>query len=292
MKHRIESSELLVEVNSFGMEISSIRSSHTNQEYLWQGDPAFWTGQAPVLFPIIGRLKNGQMTYKGKSYDIPKHGFVRNISNPKVIDFGKDFLKMEVTCDADSLKIYPFKFKLEMSFILKGKTLHVSHSISNEGEETMLYSVGGHPAFNCPLYADEVYSDYFLEFEKEETDSTWMIDPNGLIDKDQKLVLDHTKKLPLHAQLFDQDALVFKNLRSRRVSLVSQNRGPVLAVEFEDFNYLGIWAKPNAPFVCIEPWLGIADSVNHNQKFEEKEGILTLPAGKSTQKIYSITILE
>jgi galactose mutarotase-like enzyme len=291
MKHSIESADLQVEVNPIGMELSSIRSKHSNQEYLWQGNPEFWTGQAPVLFPIIGALKNGQFNFHGKSYELPKHGFVRNSSKPKLIESGENYLRMGMTWDEETLKIYPFKFRLELKFLLEGKTLHIQHHITNEGDETMHYSIGGHPAFNCPLHENERYEDYYLEFEKEETEATWLIDPSGLISLEQKPMLDHTKNLSLHSHLFDQDALVFKKLESREVSLHSRNSGPVLKVNFADFDYLGIWAKPNAPFVCLEPWLGIADSVDSNQNFEEKEGILKLDAGQSDQKSYSITIL-
>jgi galactose mutarotase-like enzyme len=292
MKYSIESADLWVEVNSIGMELSSIRSKHSNQEYLWQGNPAFWTGQAPVLFPIIGALKNGQLNYQGKFFELPKHGLVRNSVKPKLIESGTDFLRFGMAWDAETLEIYPFKFSLEITFLLDGKSLQIQHWITNSADESMLYSIGGHPAFNCPLRANENYEDYYLEFEEEETAATWLIDQSGLISLEQKPILDHTKNLPLHSHLFDYDALIFKNLKSSSVKLVHQTKGPVLAVDFEDFNYLGIWAKPAAPFVCIEPWLGIADSVDSSQNFEEKEGILKLASGQSYQKIYSISILE
>jgi galactose mutarotase-like enzyme len=181
---------------------------------------------------------------------------------------------------------------LEIEFLLKGNTLHVLHFIFNEGNESMLYSLGGHPAFNCPLLPGEKYEDYYLEFPLPETDSTCSIEPNGLIGLDRIPMLDQSKIIPLHSHLFDHDALVFKNLKSRKVSLSNRTHGPILAVEFEDFNYLGIWAKPSAPFVCIEPWLGIADSVDTNQNFEEKEGLLSLAPGESAQKSYSIAIMQ
>jgi galactose mutarotase-like enzyme len=244
------------------------------------------------LFPIIGALKNGQLNYQGKFFELPKHGLVRNSVKPKLIESGTDFLRFGMAWDAETLEIYPFKFSLEITFLLDGKSLQIQHWITNSADESMLYSIGGHPAFNCPLRANENYEDYYLEFEEEETAATWLIDQSGLISLEQKPILDHTKNLPLHSHLFDYDALIFKNLKSSSVKLVHQTKGPVLAVDFEDFNYLGIWAKPAAPFVCIEPWLGIADSVDSSQNFEEKEGILKLASGQSYQKIYSISILE
>ncbi|WP_075351059.1 aldose 1-epimerase family protein [Algoriphagus marinus] len=292
MKYHIESSDLRIQVNSIGMELSSIQSKNSNQEYLWQGNPAFWAGQAPVLFPIIGALKNGEMIYKGTTYSMEKHGLVRNSLKPKLISSGNNFLRFALSWDKESLIAYPFKFRLEIEFLLEGKTLLIKHHISNEGDDFMLYSIGGHPAFNCPLHSDEKYEDYYLQFPKEETDATCQIEPNGLIGLGRIPMLNQSKTIPLHSHLFDHDALVFKNLKSRKVSLEHQTRGPILAVEYQDFNYLGIWAKPSAPFVCIEPWLGIADSVDTNQNFEEKEGLLKLAPGESDQKSYSITILE
>jgi galactose mutarotase-like enzyme len=244
------------------------------------------------LFPIIGALKNGQLNYQGKFFELPKHGLVRNSVKPKLIESGTDFLRFGMAWDAETLEIYPFKFSLEITFLLDGKSLQIQHRITNSADESMLYSIGGHPAFNCPLKADESYEDYYLEFEEEETAATWLIDQSGLISLEQKPILDHTKNLPLHSHLFDYDALVFKNLKSSSVKLFHRKKGPLLAVDFEDFNYLGIWAKPAAPFVCIEPWLGIADSVDSSQNFEEKEGVLKLASGQSDQKIYSISILE
>lgn len=291
MIHTIESTDLRIQVNSIGMELCSIFSKSTNQEFIWQGNPEYWTGQAPVLFPIIGALKNGAYFFDGKTYFMPKHGIVRNSNKPKLIESNPNFLRFGMSWDQESLAMYPFKFRLEIQFELVANTLQIQHHVYNEGPQEMYYSIGGHPAFNCPLKPNERYEDYSLEFEKPETDSTCMIDPNGLIDKGSKPFLENETSITLHSHLFDNDALVFRNLNSRKITLTHQTRGKVLAVEFDDFDYLGIWAKPAAPFVCIEPWLGIADSVDSNQNFAEKEGILRLGIGEKSVKTYSITVL-
>ncbi|MFC5623669.1 aldose 1-epimerase family protein [Algoriphagus winogradskyi] len=292
MNYTIESGNLLVKVNPLGIELSSIKNKATGLEYLWQGDPNFWKGQAPVLFPIIGALKDGFTVINGQKYEMPKHGIVRNSSKPELVEQTDSTLRFRLSGDQESMLNYPYNFQLDILFTLKGKSLSVEHHISNLGDSAMFYSLGAHPAFNCPLKDGEEYEDYFLEFEQLETDSTWLVEKNGLIGLDQKLVLNHTDKLHLNKHLFDEDALIFKNLKSRKVSLTHHSRGPILSVKFEDFNYLGIWAKPFAPFVCIEPWLGIGDSVDSNQDFEEKEGILKLEPHKSHTKVYEITILE
>ncbi|RLD31213.1 MAG: aldose 1-epimerase family protein [Bacteroidetes bacterium] len=192
----------------------------------------------------------------------------------------------------DSLKIYPFKFEFIIEYILEGNELILKHTIINHGDEQMLFSLGGHPGFTCPLNKDESYTDYYLEFEKPETAQTWQVQKDGLIGKETLPVLDNSPVINLHPHIFDNDALVFKNLNSSKVSLKSKKSQQVLSVSFKDFPYLGIWAKPNAKYVCIEPWIGIADSVDADRNFENKEGLTSLPAKEIFIAAYSIIIEE
>jgi galactose mutarotase-like enzyme len=192
--------------------------------------------------------------------------------------------------NAETLAVYPFDFSLEVKFQLSGKCLEISHEVHNLDSKEMFYSIGGHPAFNCPLLTGEELEDYFIGFPEIEKDSTWMIAEDGLIAEKGEKVLDFTREIPLHAHLFDKDALIFKNLKSNEVSLNHRKRGSVLRLEFEDFDYLGIWAKPGAPFVCLEPWLGIADSIDHSGLLAEKEGIRILAPGETETKIFRIWI--
>ncbi len=261
-------------------------------EYLWQGDSRYWTGQAPVLFPIIGALKEGKTSHLGKEYALPKHGIIRNSDQVKLIHQQSDQVIFRLESNAETLEVYPFDFALEVSFQLSDKCLEISHKVSNLDNQDMYYSIGGHPAFNCPLPPGEKLEDYFIEFPKKENDSTWMISEDGLIGEKGEIVLNDTREIPLHAHLFDHDALIFKQLKSREVSLSHRERGPVVKLEFEDFDYLGIWAKPGAPFVCLEPWLGIADSVHHSGLLAEKEGIRKLAPGESETKTFRIWIEE
>lgn len=292
MNFTLQSADLSVGINLKGMELSSIKSKTTGTEYMWQADPEIWNGQAPVLFPIIGALKEGYTLIDGKEYQMPKHGLVRNSRKPQLIDQTENSLLLRLTWDEESLKKYPFKFQLDIHFTLDKKTLKVEHKIFNLDDMSMFYSIGAHPAFACPLHQGEVYEDYFLEFAQDEFDATWEVEESGLIGLGQKPVLDHTRILPLHSHLFDADALIFKQLISREVKLKHKSKGAVLSMNFDDFDYLGIWAKPGAPFVCIEPWLGIGDSSDSNHKFEEKDGMLKLETQQTDVKTYSITILE
>ncbi|OOG76361.1 aldose 1-epimerase family protein [Algoriphagus sp. A40] len=292
MNYSIESDSLQVQVRLKGMELSSIRSKTTQQEYLWQGDSRYWTGQAPVLFPIIGALKGGKTTHLGQEYALPKHGFVRNSDQVQLVQQQSDQLVFRMESNSNSLAVYPFVFALEVKFQLFGKCLEISHKVYNLDDKDMYYSIGGHPAFNCPLLPGEKLEDYLIEFPEKETDSTWMIAAEGLIGEKGEMVLNGTKEIPLHAHLFDHDALIFKQLKSREVSLSHRQRGPVVKLEFEDFNYLGIWAKSGAPFVCLEPWLGIADSVHHSGLLAEKVGIRILSPGATETKTFRIWIEE
>lgn len=291
MLFTITSEDLIVQVKENGMELSSIKSRKTGQEYLWQGDPEIWAGQAPILFPIIGALKDGKTQIDGQEYSLPKHGFIRNSNLGKLIKQEADFLVFRVESNEETLAVYPFDFIFELTYSLTDNYLEVSHHVINKGSKDLYYSVGGHPAFACPILPDESLEDYKIEFPIEETDSTWMINPEGLIGGQGDLVLNNSKEIPLSNTLFDKDALIFKNLKSKSVFLSHKTNGPIVRLDFDQFDYLGIWAKPGAPFVCLEPWLGIADSENTNGNFAEKEGIRVLPPEKSEIKSYFIRVL-
>lgn len=290
MHYTIESESLRVQVNEIGVELSSIQSKSTGQEYLWQGSPEYWTGQAPVLFPIVGALKEGKTNYQGKDYYLPKHGFVRDSSLSRLVAQLPNQLVFQVDSNEETRSMYPFEFRLELSFTLIGSRLEVSHRVSNTGAGELYYSLGGHPAFNCPIDSGEKLEDYLIEFPEVEQDHIWLITDQGLIGEKGETVLNHSKTIPLHAHIFDQDALIFKNLKSKSVALAHRERGSWIKMEFSDFDYLGIWAKPGAPFVCLEPWLGIGDSHDHSGKLQEKEGIRVLAPGHSEVKSYRITI--
>jgi galactose mutarotase-like enzyme len=155
----------------------------------------------------------------------------------------------------------------------------------------MYYSLGGHPGFKCPIFEGEKYEDYYIEFEQIENDSTWKVTTDGLIDVTTVPCLENTNRLQLHPLIFENDALIFKNLKSKKATLKTDAHTFGVEVSFSDFNYLGVWAKPNTPFVCIEPWLGISDSINTNKDFTQKEGIQRLKGGTKQEYVYSIRFL-
>ena len=285
----IQNEFLEIKVKQTGAELGSIFNKKTNTEMLWQGNPEFWAGQAPVLFPIIGELKNGKYKHNNQYYELSRHGFARRSKDWEITKKNDSTIVCKLISNSETLKVYPFNFQLEVSYILNNNKLAIHHKITNKSDETMPFSIGGHPAFNCKLTDDISYSDYYLEFEKNENLLRYYLNENGLFNGKYRTVLHNANKLQLTNNLFDDDALVFKNLNSNKVSLNSPN-GELLSVEFSGFPYLGIWAKPGAPFVCIEPWIGHADTIESDQNLFHKEGNIILENAENFEALYSIVI--
>jgi len=288
----IENEFLKISVQKTGAELCSVIDKSSNQEYMWSGDATVWGSFAPVLFPIIGCLKENEFLVEDKSYSIPKHGFIRNNSNLESKILNENTIEFRYKYDENTLKNYPYLFEFVLQFVLDGKIIHLKHTIINHHEvKPMYYSLGGHPGFKCPIFKGEKYEDYYIEFEQIENDSTWKVTADGLIDVTTVPCLENTNRLQLHPLIFENDALIFKNLKSKKATLKTDAHTFGVEVSFSDFNYLGIWAKPNAPFVCIEPWLGISDSINTNKDFTQKEGIQRLEGGTKQEYVYSIRFM-
>ncbi|MBZ9730031.1 aldose 1-epimerase family protein [Salegentibacter sp. JZCK2] len=288
--HELQNEFLSIKVNPVGAELSSLKNLETGVEYLWQGNPEFWASQAPNLFPVIGVLKNGEFIFEGKTYKMPKHGFIRYNEEIRLKEKTPNSLVFQLEYSEKTLAIYPFKFRFEISFILNEKSLEVQHRILNLDQKPLYFSLGGHPAFNAPISKNEVYEDYYLEFDRKMDLSTHVLSENGLVSDKTEGILDNEDKIRLHKELFAKDALIFKNIPSKKVALKSKNTGTVLSVEYPDFKNLGIWAKPGAPYVCIEPWLGIADTEGADQNLQNKEGMEMLEAGKDFEASYKISV--
>jgi galactose mutarotase-like enzyme len=275
----LENEVLKVQVAAKGAELQSIINKIFGIDYLWNGNPAFWAKHSPVLFPIVGSLKNNTYFYMGKSYQLPRHGFARDMDfeaekhSPKEIIF---LLKS----NAETKKNYPFDFEFRIRYQISGDELSTEYMVSNTGNAILLFSVGGHPAFRLPLTTDTGFSDYHLKFEETENLPRWPISKDGLILPQPIPLLEDTTRLILNKSLFYQDALVFKYPASSEISLLSAKTPRGLRFQMGEFPFLGIWSAKDADFVCIEPWCGIADSVNSNQQLEQKEGIEKLSPGK------------
>ena len=289
--YSLQNDKLKISVQNTGAELCEISSVKHNTQFMWDANPEIWDSFAPNLFPIIGGLKNDSYVFDGKQYTLPKHGLIRNSNAITLTKQTENSLIFSFNYNKNLLKHYPFKFEFELKFTLIANTIEVSHTVKNADTKPMYFSVGGHPAFKWPVFENECYNDYSLEFESiEDADTHLLNTDNGLVTNQTKSIFKNSNTLQLHHSLFDDDALIFKDLKSRKVTLKSKHHGDILSVSYPDFNYLGIWAKPNGNFVCIEPWLGIADHEDTNQVLEQKEAILHLEPSKTFNATYTIEI--
>lgn len=292
MLYFIENENYRVGVESLGAELHNFIILDEQIDLIWSGNPDIWAGRAPNLFPIVGELPNQQYTYEGKTYKIKRHGFARN-KEFKLVEEKIDKLVFELEADEETLEQYPFKFRFLVAYKLIGGKLEVTYLVSNEDEKAMYFSVGAHPGFNVPLHPYEKYTDYYIGFEEEETQSRYLMDENGLLNGDTERVLDQTNILPLEHSYFYKDAIVFKRLKSQKVMLGSRTNPLRIEVAFTGFPYLGIWAKtPAAPYVCIEPWCGVASSAGDSGELKEKEGINELAPKQTFERTFSVSVLQ
>lgn len=263
---------LQVTIATKGAELQSIYNKQTGLEYMWNADPNFWAKQSPVLFPIVGGLKNSSYKFAGKTYQLSRHGFAREMVF-EIETQTATSVTFFIQSSAETLAVYPFEFKFSLVYTIQKNQLTVTYIVENKGEEKLYFSVGAHPAFKVPLVTGDVYEDYYLAFNKTETTGIYPLSTEGLIELATAPMLNNTNQLMLTKALFYKDALVFKELRSTAISILNRNNKNGLTVTYDGFPYMGIWAAKNANFVCIEPWCGLADSVNTTGKLEDKEGI-------------------
>ena len=274
MIHYIENEKLIVGVKEFGCEITSIKSKTTGYEFMWQGNPDIWSGQAPILFPIVGRLIEDKYTLGGKEYEMPKHGFARKMPW-KYIGSDGSSMSFHLSDTPDTLMIYPYKFVLTVTYTLDGNTLIVSHNISNKTENVMYFSIGAHPAFNCTI-GDK------LTFDENETLCTEKIDlVKSLRLPDKALVLNGKKDIIITKDIFNEDALILSEIKSENITLHLSEGERKIKFNLGKAPYLGIWAKPGAPYVCIEPWYGVNDSQIKKNDFSQKDAINAVNAKES-----------
>lgn len=286
---QLSNEKLKVIIAEKGAELQSIQHTDTSLEYLWSGDPAFWGKKSPVLFPIVGGLKDNRYTYNGNAYTLPRHGFARDHVF-SVVTQSDNSVTLELTDTAETMAVYPFHFNFRISYTLHHDTLSVVYMVANMDEKPLLFSVGAHPAFKVPLAAGTTFEDYHLFFNKPENAGRWPLSPGGQIESAPVELLQNTQVLPLTKQMFYEDALVFKHLSSDSISILSDKTPHGLEVSFPGFPFMGIWSAKDADFVCIEPWCGIADSVTGTGKLEEKEGVNELGVGEKWEREWTVRV--
>jgi len=272
----LNSDELRVDVDPLGAQLSALRDS-SDRDLLWNGDPAVWSGRAPLLFPIVGALAGGEYRLAGKCYSLPRHGFARGRLF-EVTDATATAASFRLAADAKTLEVYPFRFELNVRFELRGATLSIISSIRNLDQLAMPASFGYHPAFRWPLPYDRPRADHFIEFAQEEPGPVRRLDAQGLLTVERHLTPILQRRLPLADALFERDVVIFDTVGSRSVTF-GADTGPRIRIGYPGSPYLGVWSKPGAPFVCIEPWRGIADPVGFCGDFKTKPGVFMIAPG-------------
>ena len=278
-RFEIKNDRLRVGVKRKGAELCSVIDQETDVEYLWQAEDP-WNRHAPLLFPVVGSLLDHQYIYRGEHYPMSHHGFARDMDF-EPLQQSEHSLAMLLRSNPETFKVYPFHFSLIVTYTLEENKVIQKFRLINEGEESMPFSVGGHPAFNAaPI------TDYHIHFEQAEESLTATLE-GPYIGKESRRVIEGNR-IVLDRNSFDKDAWVFEGLSSKWVELRSKDDRYIVRVSIEDWPYLGIWAKPGADFVCIEPWLGLADLVGHNKQILEKKGIQMLEGKGAFKSAFSM----
>lgn len=294
----LKSDQLNVEFQTLGGALSSIKDKD-DVEYLWQGDPTYWSGQAPVLFPICGSVRNDTVLYdkedgSQKEGKIPRHGLVRK-KEFTLVEHTDNSVTFAIEDDEEMYANYPYHFRLEITYTVTGKTIRTQYKVYNkESEKSMPYFIGGHPGFNCPLLDDEVYEDYYLEFEKPETCTVPKPFPEtGMLDfKDRGSWLNNQKEIDLNYDFFSYDAVTLDELESRTVALRSRKHDKGLKLHFKEFPNLIVWSTLNkGPFIALEPWSGLSTSIEEGDRLEDKKDVKILKPGRFEQLGFDIEIL-
>lgn len=294
----LKSDQLNVEFQTLGGALSSIKDKD-DVEYLWQGDPTYWSGQAPVLFPICGSVRNDTVLYDNedgsqKEGKIPRHGLVRK-KEFTLVEQTDNSVTFAIEDDEEMYANYPYHFRLEITYTVTGKTIRTQYKIYNkEAEKSMPYFIGGHPGFNCPLLDDEVYEDYYLEFEKPETCTVPKPFPEtGMLDlKDRNSWLNNQKEIDLNYDFFSYDAVTLDELESRTVALRSRKHDKGLKLDFKEFPNLIVWSTLNkGPFIALEPWSGLSTSIEEGDRLEDKKDVKIIKPSDFDQVGFNIEIL-
>ncbi|WEG74178.1 aldose 1-epimerase family protein [Vagococcus intermedius] len=290
MNWTIENEKLTASFKQKGGELTSLKSKETGIEYLWQGDPKFWARQAPVLFPFVGRLKNDSYVYNNNSYDVGQHGFARDLDF-EVYEQTAEALSLVLRSSDTTKKMYPFDFELILSYHLEGSSLVCGYEVRNLSTEIMYFSIGGHPAFNLPLDETSQFTDYYFRFApKKSRIQLPLVGP--YVDLENKTLGQTNTDIAISHDLFKNDALIFETPGSQSISICSDKSVHSITLSYTDMPYVGLWS-PNvedAPFVCIEPWCGIADTVSTKGTLEDKLGINRLDKNETFLSDYTITL--
>lgn len=292
MTYEICNDILKVRINSKGAELTSIFNISDNLEYLWQGDSTFWKSQAPILFPIVGKLKDNTTIIENKQCTMTNHGIIRNIEPTNVIQ-DTNTITFIFTYNEETLLQYPYKFEFSITYTLENNKLHNIFNVINHDTIPMYFMYGGHPGFNCPLFTDEQFTDYTIHIDVPSPITVASYKDAVYKPDVLRTVPYNNNEIQLNYDIFKDDALVLKNFNKKTVKLFNKNTNKGVAVHFDDFDYLGIWTTPtaNAPYVCLEPWTGNATDTEQPVKFEDKDGMQQLMPNNNYKCTFTIEVL-
>jgi galactose mutarotase-like enzyme len=285
----IRSGDLSAQIDPHGAQLSTLQDS-TGRDLQWGGDASIWAGRAPILFPIVGALANGSYQLDSKRYPLSRHGFARN-SAFEITHASQSRAAFQLKANDATFAVYPFRFELEILFALDAASLSITASVRNLGDTPMPASFGYHPAFRWPLPYGQSRASHFIQFERDEPAPVRRLDAAGLLTPERHPTPIVQRRLELVDTLFQNDALIFDQLQSRSVTFGS-SVGAALRLEFPDTPFLGVWTKPQADFICIEPWHGIADPQGYSGDFHTKPGVFTVEPQTDLAIKMTITLLS
>lgn len=294
MIYTITNNQITIKVDSFGAELKSLVNVENGMEYMWEGNPTYWKRTSPVLFPLVGSLKNGKYTYEGKEYAMSQHGFARDMEF-ELESCNENEIWFSLLYNEETLSKYPFRFKLEIGYQLDAKSVRVLWKVTNLDDKKMYFSIGGHPAFRCPHESNRKRSDYFVKFEGADTIKSHRIVEAGLVGNVYDEYLLDEGVIQVADDLFDKDALIIEESGIKCVQLLDAERRAYLTVRF-DAPLFGVWSpvkediNESAPFVCIEPWYGRCDGVDFDKSLDEREWGNTLNGKEIFKAEYVIEI--
>lgn len=291
MNYILENENIKISASTFGGELNNLITKKDNVEFLWNGDEKYWKYHSPILFPIVGKVFNNKYRVENAEYELPQHGLART-REFKMIEKDDNHIVFELSWSEDTLKIYPYKFSLRLSYELLENGVKVGYEVKNLDDKEIYFSIGGHPAFMCPLLDGEKFEDYYFQFNQKENVGNMDLDTSvGYLTGKTNEFFNNSNIINLKLDLFKDDALIFNGLKSNLITLKSNKNNKELTMDFTGFPYLALWTKPTgAPFVCIEPWYGHSDYKDFNGEFKYREGIEKLSINGKFNAEYKLFI--
>ncbi|MBP6904423.1 MAG: aldose 1-epimerase family protein [Bacilli bacterium] len=289
--YQLENEEVIVKIASIGAELKSFQTKN-KIEYIWNANPKYWNFSAPFLFPIVGTLRDKKTVIDNKEYFIKQHGLLRH-QKFLVVKHTSDYILLKNEYSDETLSVYPFKYQAFVEYKLKTKTLTTKITIVNVDHRSIVFNLGGHPGFNCPIYQGESFSDYTLFFSEPETFSSPKVTKEATLNFSEPVLnFSNLTVLPLEKKMFEIDTIIIPRVKSKSVSLLNREKKG-LKFSFDNFKTLAIWTPTNeAPFICLEPWIGYNDHHDSDYNFYNKDDLIRLAVNEEISVAYQMEIID